>query len=96
MITIELDDGTLVEVDGNDSYEISTGKRVYKSLKDLKVFLQNSLRPMLESIEEIGKDIKVEDIKIVVGVKISFEGNFVLAKSSADAHLSLEIKIKSK
>lgn len=94
---IELQDGVLVEIQAAENYsekKISSSKLRETSLSDLKPFLKKVLAPVASSYQELKEDISLESAKVTVGIKIGFDGNFILAKTSTEAHVEVELTIK--
>lgn len=52
------------------------------------------IKPISNTYKELNKDMSIYSAKVTVGVKISVEGNFILAKSSASANIQVEMTLK--
>ncbi len=95
---IKLKDGIEVEVElkENQVMEISNNINVDSSLEQLQELLSKIVKPISNTYKELNKDISIESAKINIGIKIGVEGNFILAKSSAGANISVELTMKAK
>lgn len=95
--TIKLKDDVEVEVEIDDdkAYEISNGVSVESSIDQIESLLTKIMKPVSNTYRELNKDMSIETAKIAVGIKIGIEGNFILAKSSASANISVEMTLKA-
>ena len=94
---IELEDGVKVEVNINENsiHEISAnGGVVNSSIDKLQSLLKKVMKPISNTYQELNKDVNIESTKVTVGVKIGIKGDFILASSSADAHIQVEMTLK--
>jgi hypothetical protein len=94
---IVLEDGIEVEVelDENQVLEISSNQSVASSISKIEEILKKIIRPFSNTYKELNKDVALNSAKITIGIKLSVEGNFILAKSAASAHLQVEINLGS-
>ena len=95
---IKLKDGIEVEVEleENQVMEISNNINVDSSLEQLQEILSKIVKPISNTYKELNKDMSIESAKINIGIKIGVEGNFILAKSSVGANISVELTMKAK
>mgnify|MGYP003545929356 CR=1 FL=1 len=93
---ITLKDGLKVEVeqDENSVYEIGTRESINNSIEDIEDFIRKLSQPISNSFKNFSDDINIESAKISIGVKIGIEGGFILAKSTANAHIQIDLKLK--
>jgi hypothetical protein len=96
--TIILKDGIEVEVeiDNNHTSEISSGSLVDSSLENIEPLLRSVITPINNIYNNINDAVSIESAKVSVGIKINVEGGFILAKSSAEAHITVEMNIRPK
>lgn len=85
-----------IEVDENQAIEISNNVTVDSSMDKIKDLLSKVMQPISNTYKELDKDMSIESVKVVVGVKVGVEGNFILAKSSAGANIQVEMTIGQK
>lgn len=93
MDIIILEDGTLVEVDSETTHEIGVKRNVKAQLVEVKQFLEKAVGPVVNSLKEVASTTNVEETKLTIGIKVGAQGNFILAKSSVDAHIKIEMKL---
>jgi len=93
---IELEDGVKVEIDigDNSGYEISDGRIVNSSIEKIQSLLKKVIKPITNTYKELNKDVTIESTKVTIGVKIGIKGDFILASSSADANIQVEMILK--
>jgi hypothetical protein len=96
--TIILKDGVEVEVDVDSNYtsEISNGRVVDSSLSNIEPLLKSIISPINNVYNSIGDAVSIESVKVSVGIKINIEGGFILAKTSAEANITVEMNIRPK
>ncbi|WP_321471637.1 CU044_2847 family protein [Halarcobacter sp.] len=85
-----------IEIDNNQAQEISNYTKVDTSIKEISLLLNKIMSPITNTYKELNKDVNMESAKVTVGVKIGIEGNFILAKSSANANIQVEMTFKPK
>lgn len=92
----KLDDGLEIEIDLNENQarEISLDKKIDTSIDDIKYFLSKVIRPISNTYRELNKEVTISETKVTLGVKVGLEGNFILAKSSAEAHIQVEMTMR--
>ena len=90
---IKLSDGLEVEVEISDqqAHEISDKGSVDSSIDSIQDMLTKVMTPISNTYKELNKDVQIDSAKVVIGVKIGVEGNFILAKSSAGANIQVEM-----
>ena len=95
---IELDDGTLVEVEvsAEDAQEISGGfaEKVGSTFDKIKPILLNTCRPIASAWQEINRHMEIEKAEIALGLSFEGEGNLFVTKSKAGANLSVKLVLK--
>lgn len=93
---IKLNDGLEVEIeiDENQAYEISDNGVINSSIDQIQGLLKKVILPFSNTYKELNKDMCIESTKITIGVKIGLEGNFILAKSSAEANIQVEMSLR--
>lgn len=84
-----------VEVDEFQAEEISDGQVVDSSIDKIQTLLAKVMQPISNTYKELDKDMSMESAKVTLGVKIGLEGNFMLAKSSTEANIQVEMTLKS-
>lgn len=96
MDVIKLADGTEIEVelDPNSAYEISDSNQVSSSLEKIQGLLSTVVKPIANTYRELNKEVRIAETKLILGVKVGAEGNFVLAKSNVNAHIQVEMTLK--
>lgn len=96
--TIKLDDGleVEVEVDENQSCEISDGEVVKSSIDNIQAILAKVIQPVSNTYRELDKDMNIESAKVAVGIKIGVEGNVIIAKSKTEAHIQVELTLRTR
>lgn len=95
---IELEDGTLVEVEvaEGESQKIAGGlaDKVKSSFAKIKPLLINTCEPVVEAWKEIEKKMVIQQAEIELGLSFEGEGNLYITKSKATANLSVKLVIK--
>lgn len=95
---IQLKDGLEIEVEvrEDESMEISTQKKVDSAIDNIQSILKKVMKPVANTYKELNKEVSMESVKVSVGIKISAEGNFIIAKSNIGAHIQVEMLLKAK
>ena len=90
---IKLKDGLEIEVqlDETQARQISLDKKIDASIEDISGFLSKVIRPISNTYRELNKEVKISETKVTIGVKIWVEWGFILAKSTAEAHIQVEM-----
>lgn len=83
-----------VEIDDKQAYEISDNAHFNTSIDQIQVLLKKVMQPFSNTYKELSKDMNIDSTKISIGVKIGMEGNFILAKSSAEANIQVEMTLR--
>ncbi|MGE6318481.1 CU044_2847 family protein [Shewanella baltica] len=97
--TIKLLDGidVEVEVEASAAHEISRKTDlVNSSISQLQDFLSKVVKPISETYLDLSDKIDVSEVKVTLGVKFGLEGNFILAKSSTEANIQVEMVMRKK
>lgn len=95
---INLKDGICVEVEIDDQQakEISfQNNTVSTSIEEVNDFLIKIIRPISDTYKSLIQDVNISETKVTLGVKIGVEGGFILAKSTAEAHIQVEMTIRN-
>jgi len=92
---ITLKDGVDVEIEVDDqqAYEISDGSLVDSSIDKMQNLIAKVCTPISNTFNDLERHINVESTKVTIGVKVGIEGNFILAKSTGEAHIQVEITL---
>lgn len=97
---IELEDGTLVEVDiqGEQIQQISGGiaEKVCSTFDSIRPLLVKTCRPIASAWEELNKEMNIEQAEVEIGVSFEGEGNLYVTKSKAGANLTITLTLKPK
>lgn len=97
---IELEDGTLVEVEVSEdqAQQISGGfaDKVSSSFEKIKPILLNTCKPVTEVWKELNKDMEIDQAQIQLGLSFEGEGNLFVTKSKAGANISVTLTLKPK
>jgi hypothetical protein len=97
---IELDDGTLVEVEvpPNMAKPISGGAadKIDASIERIKPTLLRVCKPVIAAWSELSQDMKIEGAEIELGFSFDFEGNIFLAKTTVGANIAVRLSLKPK
>jgi len=95
---IELEDGTLVEVEvsSEEAQEISGGlaEKVGTTFDKIKPILINTCRPIASTWQEISRHMQIEQAEIELGLSFEGEGNLFVTKSKAAANLTVKLVLK--
>jgi len=93
---VKLKDGLEVEIelDDNQAREISLDNKIEASIDDISGFLSKVIKPISNTYKELNKEVKIFETKVTLGVKIGVEGGFILAKSTAEAHIQVEMVMR--
>ena len=93
---VKLNDGLEVEVELDDTQarQISLDKKIDTSIDDISGFLSKVIKPISNTYRELNKEINIAETKVTIGVKIGIEGGFILAKSTAEAHIQVEMVMR--
>ena len=97
---IELEDGTLVEVEvpEDQAKQISGGfaDRVSNTFDRIRPVLVKTCRPIAEAWQEINQDMEIEQAEVEIGLSFEGEGNLYVTKSKAGANLTVKLVLKPK
>ncbi len=95
---IELEDGTLVEVEvpEDQAQQISGGlaDKVSATVDKIKPVLVKVCQPITAAWKEISKDMEIEKAVVEVGLSFEGEGNLYVTKSKAGANLTITLELK--
>jgi hypothetical protein len=95
---ITLNDGIEVEVEIDEQHaiEISDSAIVDSSVDKIQSLITKVCGPISNTFRDLEQQINVESTKVTIGVKIGVEGNFILAKSTGEAHIQVEMTLGKK
>ena len=96
---IELEDGTLVEVEvpQEEMEEVAGGgivERVQNTFEVMHPILVSSCRPIIKAWKELSQEMKIEQAEVEIGLSFSGEGNIYITKSTASANLKVKLLLK--
>jgi hypothetical protein len=97
---IELEDGTLVEVEvaADQARQISGGlaDKVSSTFDTIQPVLVKVCRPITAAWYEINQDMSIEQAEIELGLSFESEGNLYVTKAKANANLTVKLVLKPK
>ncbi len=95
---IQLADGTLVEVEVSEgqAQPLSGGyaEKISASFDNMRPILLTICRRLSATLEEINKEMLIEQAELEIGLSFEAEGNLYITKSKAGANLSLKLVLK--
>ena len=93
---IYLKDNIAVDVELHDGEHtnISFGKKLDSSISEIEGILKRIASPVAAAHKQLQSQNKIDSTKIKVGLRITAEGDFVVAKASTQAHLEIEMSFK--
>lgn len=95
---IELDDGTLVEVEvpGEQIREVSGSfaDRVDATFDKIRPLLVRTCRPIVAAMRDLKQDTNIDEAEVEMGLSFEAEGNLYLTKSTAGANLTVRLLLK--
>ncbi len=97
---IQLDDGTLVEIDVPEDQvqQISGGfaDKVSATFDKIRPILVNTCKPIVSAWKEIGQEMHIEQAEVQLGLSFEGEGNLYVTKSKAGANLTVKLILRPK
>ncbi|NEQ87548.1 MAG: hypothetical protein F6K26_48350 [Moorea sp. SIO2I5] len=97
---IELEDGTLVEVEvpGNQVEPIAGGfaDKVSATFDKIRPLLVKTCKPIAQTWKELNKEMDIEKAEVELGFSFEGEGNLYITKSTAKANLKVKLVLKPK
>jgi len=98
---IELEDGTLVEIEVPDkrAQPIAGGladKIKSATLENIKPILLRACKPVAEVWRELNRDLHIEQAEIELGLGFEAEGNLYITKAKGNANLTVKLTLKPK
>lgn len=98
---IELQDGTLVEVEVPEkrAKEISGGaadKIQDATIDRIKPIILKACRPISEVWKELGQEMHIEQAEVELGLGFEAEGNLYITKAKGNANLTVTLTIRPK
>ncbi len=97
---IELEDGTLVEVEteAGKAQPIAGGfaDKVGATFENVQPMLLKTYRPIIAAWDQIQKEVQVETLEIELGFSFEGEGNIYVTKATAGANLKVKLTLKAK
>lgn len=95
---IELEDGTLVEVQvpEGQAEQISGGfaKRVDATFDQIKPLILKTCKPIAETWQALNQDVQIEQAEVEIGLSFEGEGNLYVTRSTASANLTIRLTLK--
>ena len=98
---IELEDGTLVEVEvpENEARPIAGGAA--EKIKDatidkIKPIILKACRPISEIWKDLDQDMHIEQAEVELGLGFEAEGNLYITKAKGNANLTVTFTLKPK
>ncbi|NEO84182.1 MAG: hypothetical protein F6J87_08005 [Spirulina sp. SIO3F2] len=97
---IELEDGTLVEVEVPDDEARQISSRaadaVNTTFDKIKPILKKAVRPITEVWGELSQEAELEAAEVEINFSFEGEGNIYITKAKTGANLSVKLIIKPK
>jgi len=97
---IELEDGTIVEVDASEdeAQQISGGviDKVNSSFSKIKPLLRKAVTPVAEVWSELNQEVEVASAEVTINFSFEGEGNIYVTKAKAGSNLSVKLTLKPK
>ena len=95
---IELDDGTLVEVEvpADQAQRISGvfADKVRTTFDKIQPILVKTCRPVTAAWQEISQEVNIEQAEVELGLSFEGEGNLYVTRSKAGANLTVKLVFK--
>jgi hypothetical protein len=97
---IELEDGTLVEaeVPPDQAQPIGGGfaKKVDETFDKIRPLLVKTCRPIAAALNEINKELNIEQAEVELGFGFEGEGNIYVTKSKVGTNLTVKLVLRPK
>lgn len=97
---IQLEDGTLVEVEvlTDQVKPVSGGfaEKVDATFDKIKPLLVRTCRPILDAWDELNQDMNIESAEVEIGLSFEAEGNLYVTRSNLGANLRVKLVLKPK
>lgn len=96
---VTLEDGTRVqiEVSEDQAQQIAGGFDTIKgSFDTLQPVLMRVCRPLVNTWQELNKDLSIEQAEVELGLSFEGEGNLFITKSTLSANLKVKLILKPK
>jgi hypothetical protein len=97
---IELEDGTLVEVEASEAevQQIAHGPELIKgvTVDRIRPLLLRVTKPLVEVWRELNKDLEVQEADVEIGLGFEGEGNLFVTKAKGSANLTVRLKLAPK
>lgn len=95
---IELEDGTLVEVEVPDDQAKQISSRsadpVSSTFDKIRPILVNVARPIAQAWQEISQEIQIEGAEVQISFSFEGEGNIYITKAKAGSNLTVKLTLK--
>jgi hypothetical protein len=85
---IELEDGTLVEVEASEAEA--------REIEKIRPLLLRVTKPLVEVWRELNKDLEVQQADVEIGLGFEGEGNLFITKAKGSANLTIRLKLAPK
>ncbi len=99
---IELQDGTLVQVEANESgfgqiKQSNSPEQIRNVTIDaIRPLLLRISKPVTDVWRELSEDLQVQQAEIEIGLGFEGEGNIFLAKAKGSANIVIRLQLKPK
>ncbi|WP_293047985.1 CU044_2847 family protein [Moorena sp. SIO1F2] len=97
---IELDDGTLIEVEvpEDQAQQISNrfADKVSTTFDKIKPILVKSCRPITAAWKEINQEMQIDKAEVEINFNFEAEGNVYVSKAKAGSHLKVKLVLNPK
>lgn len=97
---IELEDGTLVEVEATEAevQQIAHGPELIKgaTVDKIRPLLLRVAKPIVEVWQELNKDLEVQQAEVDIGLGFEGEGNLFVTKAKGSANLKIRLTLTPK
>lgn len=95
---VELKDGILMEVDiPEDQLRQISGssnrQQVDTTIDALESILLKVCKPIINTFDELNKDMTINEVEIEIGLGFEVEGSFFIAKGKTNTSLTIKLKL---
>lgn len=91
-------DDVIVEIDTpeEESYQVGAADRIIDATGDLASKLSSACEAVSAALDELGNSVGPETVKVTFGVKLNAKADAIIAKSSVEGNLQVEMEWKRK
>jgi Trypsin-co-occurring domain 1 len=97
---IELEDGTLIEVEVPEDQARQIASRfadkVNSTFDKIKPILKQACRPIAEVCQELNQEVHVDQAEVQISFSFEGEGNIYVTKAKAGSNLTVKLVLKPK